>query len=173
MLSPQMNRLPPLPTDLPLWDFHEPDYSIPVPDPRPKPARPRLSVDERRLRRKISNRESARRLRVRKQKHLSDLRSQLDRLMLEKRESMDLLQLALCKHALVHRENERLASEAAVLRQRLWEMAGILKLRQQLNPLPPAAWTCSADDNNNSFACFSEELLALNSLLIALQNQTN
>ncbi|GER33100.1 basic-leucine zipper transcription factor family protein [Striga asiatica] len=150
MFSPQTNHSPLHLTDLPLWNFHEPDNSTPEPDPeRPKPARPRLSVDERRLRRKISNRESARRLRARKLKHLSDLRTQVDRLTLEKRESTDLLQLAVCKHELVRRENERLESEAAALQQRLWEVAGILKLRQKLNPLQFAAWTCS--DDNDSF----------------------
>ncbi|PKA54249.1 Ocs element-binding factor 1 [Apostasia shenzhenica] len=98
------------------------------------------SADERRLRRMISNRESARRSRARKQRHLEDLRCRVGRLRLENRAVAERLAAisGICTSLL--QENQRLQSESATLRQRLSEIHRILFLRpvQLLSSSQPA-----------------------------------
>ncbi|XP_077233478.1 basic leucine zipper 4-like [Tasmannia lanceolata] len=104
--------------------------------------RVQVEPDERKKRRMISNRESARRSRLRKQKHLEDLRNQVNRLRTENREITNRFG-SISQHLhLVRRENDRLLSESAVLRQRLSFFRRILVLRQVqqvygLNPQNP------------------------------------
>ncbi|KAK9107202.1 hypothetical protein Syun_023213 [Stephania yunnanensis] len=76
-------------------------------------------IDERRQRRMISNRESARRSRMRKQKHLDELWSQVVRLRSENRQLIDKLNHASDSHEQVLQENGRLREEASELRQML------------------------------------------------------
>ncbi|KAK1275737.1 Light-inducible protein CPRF2 [Acorus gramineus] len=80
------------------------------------------AADERRLRRMISNRESARRSRMRKQKHLEDLRSQVNRIRSENREIANRVGLLSHHSQLLCLENKRLQSESATLRRRLAEI---------------------------------------------------
>ncbi|XAR65341.1 hypothetical protein NMG60_11009430 [Bertholletia excelsa] len=76
-------------------------------------------IDERKQRRMISNRESARRSRMRKQKHLDELWSQVIRLRTENHNLIDKLnQVSEC-HDRVLQENARLKEEASDLRQML------------------------------------------------------
>ncbi|KAL7141542.1 hypothetical protein ABFS83_08G060400 [Erythranthe nasuta] len=95
-------------------------------------------VDERKRRRMLSNRESARRSRMRKQKHTENLRNQANRLKVGNRELMNRLRLVVHQSQMVRSENEYLMSEAAVLRQRLWDIRQLLLVRhlhqQLLNP---------------------------------------
>lgn len=96
-------------------------------------------LDERKRRRMLSNRESARRSRMRKQKHLENLRNQANRLKLGNREQTNRLRLIVYQTQLFRRENECLRTEAAVLRQRLWDIRQVLvvrQLQQLLNPIP-------------------------------------
>ncbi|KAK8493554.1 hypothetical protein V6N13_099842 [Hibiscus sabdariffa] len=74
-------------------------------------------IDERKQRRMISNRESARRSRMRKQKHLDELWSQVIRLRNENHSLIDKLNHASESHDRVLQENARLKEEAADLRQ--------------------------------------------------------
>ncbi|XP_043715836.1 basic leucine zipper 43-like [Telopea speciosissima] len=76
-------------------------------------------IDERKQRRMISNRESARRSRMRKQKHLDELWSQVMRLRNENRQLIDKLNHVSECHDQVLQENERLREEASDLRQML------------------------------------------------------
>lgn len=76
-------------------------------------------IDERKQRRMISNRESARRSRMRKQKHLDELWSQVVRLRNENHNLMDKLNHATDCHDHVLKENIRLKEEASDLRQML------------------------------------------------------
>ncbi|KAE8705390.1 Basic leucine zipper 43 [Hibiscus syriacus] len=76
-------------------------------------------VDERRQRRMISNRESARRSRMRKQKHLDELWSQVIRLRNENQSLIHKLNHVSECHDLVLQENSRLKEEASDLRQTL------------------------------------------------------
>ncbi|KAI9170263.1 hypothetical protein LWI28_025194 [Acer negundo] len=79
-------------------------------------------IDERKQRRMISNRESARRSRMRKQKHLDELWSQVVRLRTENHNLVDKLNHASECHDRVLQENVRLKEEASDLRQMLTEL---------------------------------------------------
>ncbi|KAK8529106.1 hypothetical protein V6N13_102038 [Hibiscus sabdariffa] len=79
-------------------------------------------IDERKQRRMISNRESARRSRMRKQKHLDELWSQVIRLRNENHSLIDKLNHVSECHDLVLQENARLKEEASDLRQMLTDV---------------------------------------------------
>ncbi|KAH7516177.1 basic leucine zipper 43 [Ziziphus jujuba] len=79
-------------------------------------------IDERRQRRMISNRESARRSRMRKQKHLDELWSQVVRLRTENHSLIDKLNHVSECHDKVVQENARLKEEASDLRQMLTDL---------------------------------------------------
>ncbi|XP_054790069.1 basic leucine zipper 43-like [Prosopis cineraria] len=79
-------------------------------------------IDERRQRRMISNRESARRSRMRKQKHLDELWSQVVRLRNENHNLIDKLNHVSESHDRVLQENARLKEEASDLRQLLADL---------------------------------------------------
>uniref|UniRef100_A0ACD5W9L7 Uncharacterized protein n=1 Tax=Avena sativa TaxID=4498 RepID=A0ACD5W9L7_AVESA len=79
-------------------------------------------IGERRLRRKISNRESARRSRARKQSHLDDVRALAARLRGDRAELAERARAARGQVALVQLANAELRAEADVLKCRL-EMA--------------------------------------------------
>ncbi|KAJ4960258.1 hypothetical protein NE237_020168 [Protea cynaroides] len=76
-------------------------------------------IDERKQRRMISNRESARRSRMRKQKHLDELWSQVMRLRNENRQLIDKLNHVSECHDQVLQENARLREETSDLRRML------------------------------------------------------
>jgi len=98
-------------------------------------------VDERKRRRMISNRESARRSRMRKQKHLENLRNQANRFRVENRELSNRLRFFLYHCRSVQTENNQLRSEYDMLRQKLSEIRQFLVFRQ-LQPLT-SAWPCN------------------------------
>ncbi|CAK9316803.1 unnamed protein product [Citrullus colocynthis] len=79
-------------------------------------------IDERKQRRMISNRESARRSRMRKQKHLDELWSQVLRLRTENHKLIDKLNHVSDSHEKVLLENARLKEEASDLRQMLSDL---------------------------------------------------
>ncbi|KAK6154945.1 hypothetical protein DH2020_009207 [Rehmannia glutinosa] len=79
-------------------------------------------INERKQRRMISNRESARRSRMRKQKHLDELWSQVVWLRNENHQLMDKLNHASERHDRVLQENAQLKEEASELRQMLTNM---------------------------------------------------
>ncbi|KAL4638373.1 hypothetical protein ACB092_03G141500 [Castanea dentata] len=79
-------------------------------------------IDERKQRRMISNRESARRSRMRKQKHLDELWSQVLRLRTENHTLIDKLNRVTESHEQVLQENARLKEEVVDLRQMLTEL---------------------------------------------------
>ncbi|GAB4828986.1 hypothetical protein Ancab_018645 [Ancistrocladus abbreviatus] len=88
-------------------------------------------IDERKQRRMISNRESARRSRMRKQRHLDELWSQVMHLRTENHNLMDKLNHVLECHDRVLQENARLKEEASDLRQ----MITSLQLESPYNAL--------------------------------------
>lgn len=79
-------------------------------------------INERKQRRMISNRESARRSRMRKQKHLDELWSQVVWLRNENHQLMDKLNHVSENHDRVLQENAQLKEEASGLRQMLSDM---------------------------------------------------
>lgn len=79
-------------------------------------------IDERKQRRMISNRESARRSRMRKQRHLDELWSQVHRLRTENHNLMDKISHVCESHDRVAEENARLKGEVSDLRQILTDI---------------------------------------------------
>uniref|UniRef100_A0A2N9HGJ9 BZIP domain-containing protein n=1 Tax=Fagus sylvatica TaxID=28930 RepID=A0A2N9HGJ9_FAGSY len=79
-------------------------------------------IHERKQRRMISNRESARRSRMRKQKHLDELWSQVVWLRNENHQLIDKLNHVSESHDRVVQENAQLKEEASELRQMLTDM---------------------------------------------------
>lgn len=96
------------------------------------------SDDERRRRRMISNRESARRSRMRKQKHLDNLRNQANRLRIENRELSNRIRFILHHLNKVRTDNDRLWSEHYMLQQTLLDLQSLLMLQHQILPTNPA-----------------------------------
>ncbi|XP_011073675.1 basic leucine zipper 4 [Sesamum indicum] len=177
VLFSDSSQFPPFAGGFPPWVSHEPPFLFHPPlqdqEPvssnnsgsetsKPPPAIPNSSsdepnpkplgsiIDERKRRRMISNRESARRSRMRKQKHLENLRTQLNRLRTVNGELTNRVRWVVHQDQLVRRQNEHLRSEAVVLRQRLWDIRQVLlvrQLHQQLNPSP--AWPCNNFTSTN------------------------
>lgn len=110
-----------------------------------EPDRPAPVVDERKRRRMMSNRESARRSRMRKQKHLENLRNQVNRFRVENRELTTRLRFVLYHFQRVRTENLRLRSEYAVLQQKLSDIRQLLLLRQLQQQFSPTAWPCNTE----------------------------
>ncbi|CAL1381234.1 unnamed protein product [Linum trigynum] len=79
-------------------------------------------VDERKQRRMISNRESARRSRMRKQRHLDELWSQVLRLRTDNHSLLDKLNHVTDCHDRALEEIDRLKQEASALRQMLTDL---------------------------------------------------
>ncbi|KAF7830520.1 basic leucine zipper 4-like [Senna tora] len=84
------------------------------------------AVDERKRRRMLSNRESARRSRWRKKRHLENVTNQVNRLKSENRELKSRLALTLHQHLLVSLENAGLRSESVTLLTRLSDLYRVL-----------------------------------------------
>ena len=92
---------------------------------------------ERKLRRMISNRQSARLSRLRKKTHLENLTAQADRLRVQNREMKTRLELVRCQCYVVRRENERLGCESVLLKQRLSDLhRSLLAVHQLQNNRP-------------------------------------
>ncbi|CAL9125737.1 unnamed protein product [Musa acuminata var. zebrina] len=112
-------------------------------DPAPSTAgSAKPSPDEhRQLRRKLSNRESARRCRMRKQRHLEELRAESARLRALNRDMASRVGDLSHRCLLFRRANHRLRVESAALSRRLDELRRLVLLRQVLMVAasPPAA----------------------------------
>ncbi|KAK3231195.1 hypothetical protein Dsin_003076 [Dipteronia sinensis] len=87
------------------------------------------SVDEKKKRRMLSNRESARRSRWRKKRHLENVTEQVKQLKVENRELKNQNSFILNKCHLVWTENERLMSEYVALCARLSHLCQILRAK--------------------------------------------
>ncbi|CAN8283948.1 unnamed protein product [Cochlearia groenlandica] len=142
-----VNQLPDFQTGFTPWDF---DFSSdlfsliqsslePV-IPSPCSGKPKTGSDEtkteitddRKRKRMESNRESAKRSRIRKQRHIENLRDEVNRLGLENRELKNRLRLVMYHIEHICTDNNRLLSEQEILRRRFFETRQILILRQLL-----------------------------------------
>ncbi|MED6126929.1 hypothetical protein PIB30_083230, partial [Stylosanthes scabra] len=108
-------------------------------------------IDERRQRRMISNRESARRSRMRKQKHLDELWSVVVRLRNENHNLIDKLNHVSDAHERVIQENARLKEEVSDLRQMLAEL--------QIATTAATTFSGGRDESSNNNSFNSRELL--------------
>ncbi|CDP01018.1 unnamed protein product [Coffea canephora] len=84
------------------------------------------SVEERKRRRMISNRDSARRSRLRKKKQLEELTNQMNQLKLENTELKNQLCLVSHQYRAVQMDSTRLMAESIDLRQKLANLNQIL-----------------------------------------------
>ncbi|XVF64220.1 hypothetical protein PTKIN_Ptkin09bG0150900 [Pterospermum kingtungense] len=80
------------------------------------------SKEERKQRRMISNRESARRSRWRKKRHLENLTDEVNRLNIENQQLKNPLSLVINQCHVVWLENEQLRSESLALRAKLLDL---------------------------------------------------
>ncbi|KAF8104910.1 hypothetical protein N665_0166s0089 [Sinapis alba] len=87
-------------------------------------------TDERRKKRKLSNRESAKRSRVKKQKHLEDMNIQLNQLKTENGELENQIRYVLHHFQRTETENNRLRLEQRMLHSTLLNIRQVLMLHQ-------------------------------------------
>ncbi|KAJ0253717.1 hypothetical protein HA466_0113570 [Hirschfeldia incana] len=97
-------------------------------------------TDERRKKRKLSNRESAKRSRVKKQKHLEEMNIQLNQLRIESRELENQIRYVLHHFQRTEMENDRLRLEHRMLHDTLLNMRQVLMLHQIDRSLDCATW---------------------------------
>ncbi|XP_010531056.1 PREDICTED: bZIP transcription factor 2-like [Tarenaya hassleriana] len=95
--------------------------SSPVSDGSPSSA-----VDERKRKRMVSNRESARRSRMRKQKHMDDLTAQINQLTNENRQIMTSLDVTSRLYMTIQAENSVLNAQLSELNTRLRSLDDII-----------------------------------------------
>ncbi|KAM0062842.1 putative transcription factor bZIP family [Helianthus debilis subsp. tardiflorus] len=114
---------------------------------------PTSSSDETRNKRKISNRESARRSRMRKQKHLEDVKSQVTRYKMVNHQLMERLRLVNHNGQIVQQENQWLLLELVMLQQKLNHLHILMAEPELDHTLLPSAWPC----NNNVTTVFSDQ----------------
>ncbi|KAJ7944552.1 Basic-leucine zipper transcription factor [Quillaja saponaria] len=107
-----------------------------------EPNRMAFIMEERKRRRMISNRESARRSRMRKQKHLDNLRSQVNRFKMENLELSNRLRFILYHCHRISTENDQLRSDHTMLQQKLSDKNQILVF-QHLQSFS-SAWPCNS-----------------------------
>ncbi|KAI5439498.1 hypothetical protein KIW84_025046, partial [Lathyrus oleraceus] len=109
-------------------------------EPNQKPAsdNSNRNIEDRKKRRMISNRESARRSRMRKQRHLENLRNQLNLFRVENRELKNALQFLMLHCNRLRTENEWLRLERTMLGQKLSNISQSLVFQ----PFS-SAWPCN------------------------------
>lgn len=87
-------------------------------------------ANERKRKRRLSNRESAKRSRIRKQKHVESLWTELNRLKVENQELANRVHAVSNQTRILLSENDRLHAEHAMLRLLLSDMNQMLLLRK-------------------------------------------
>ncbi|CAL9245037.1 unnamed protein product [Arabidopsis halleri] len=99
-------------------------------------------VDERRKKRKLSNRKSAQRSRIKKQKHLEDVRIELNKLEIENGELENRLRYVVYHCQREKMENDSLRLEHRVLHEKLLNLRQALVMRQIQQSSTCASWSC-------------------------------
>lgn len=165
LLFPFFHRRAPPAADMAVLDFAVDESELEFilfPPGQANETPPLLPDEERRLRRMISNRESARRSRMRRRRHLEGLRCDAERLTAQNRGFSDRLEAMSCYSTLLCRDNARLRSESAALRRRLAEASQIYnylrrgRLTWIAHP-PPAPLSSMAAGNDPMLASLTAQ----------------
>lgn len=90
-------------------------------------------MDQRKQRRMLSNRESARRSRMRKQKHLDDLMNQVTQLKAENSQIMTRVNIATQHYAAMEAENSILRTQMMELTERLQSLNSVLHMMEEIS----------------------------------------
>lgn len=93
-------------------------------------------IDERKKRRMLSNRESARRSRMRKQQHLDDLINQAAQLKKENDEIINRVNNTMEIYSKVDSENNILRAQMAELSDRLQSLNSVLRIIEEISGFP-------------------------------------
>ncbi|WOL18427.1 bZIP transcription factor 11-like [Canna indica] len=118
-------------------------------------------MDQKKRRRMISNRESARRSRLRKQKHLDDLMAQVTQLMGEKERLLATVSLTNQECAAVEAENSVLRAQAMELSHRLQSLSEILSFLSNFSNGDGNTSFPNSNSNSWNFTCnMSQPILA-------------
>uniref|UniRef100_A0A7N0TXX8 BZIP domain-containing protein n=1 Tax=Kalanchoe fedtschenkoi TaxID=63787 RepID=A0A7N0TXX8_KALFE len=96
-------------------------------------------MDLRKRKRMQSNRDSARRSRMRKQQHLDDLMAQVNQIRKENHQIMTSISATNQQYVSVEAENSILRAQMCELRQRLQSLNQIIHCINTIAPQPPAA----------------------------------
>ncbi|EOA25285.1 hypothetical protein CARUB_v10018599mg [Capsella rubella] len=113
-------------------------------------------TDERKKKRKLSNRESAKRSREKKQKHLEEMSIQLNQLKTQNQDLTNQLRYVLYHYRRTNTENDRLRLEHRILQDKLLNMRQVLMFRQILERSSTncATWPC---DNNSTVVTVQQD----------------
>lgn len=99
------------------------------------PSSPGSDVDERKRKRKLSNRESARRSRIRKQQHLDELIGQEQQLQEENKKLREMIDGASQLYLNFASENNVLRAQVAELTDRLRSLNSVLQIASEVSGL--------------------------------------
>lgn len=116
-------------------------------------------MDQRKRKRMISNRESARRSRLRKQKHHDDLMAQVNQLRKENHQILTGFNVTIQHYLNVEAENSILRAQAAELSHRLHSLNEIVGFLSAAEEEPAYEMAESAGFINNSWNLFSQPII--------------
>ncbi|KMT09867.1 hypothetical protein BVRB_6g128410 [Beta vulgaris subsp. vulgaris] len=100
------------------------------PSPNRNGSSSKTCIDERKRKRMKSNRESAKRSRMRKQRHLENLRNNANELKIQTRERSNHLRLINQQIQFISIENDRLKTESIILQRKLLQLGQIWQYQQ-------------------------------------------
>ncbi|CAN7126337.1 unnamed protein product [Brassica rapa subsp. narinosa] len=112
-----------------------------------------VTVDERKRKRMLSNRESARRSRMRKQKHVDDLTAQINQLSSDNRQILTSLTVTSELYMKIQAENSVLTAQLAELSTRLESLNEIVDLVTTTNGGGDQIDGCGFDDRTAGINC--------------------
>ncbi|XP_047971105.1 bZIP transcription factor 53-like [Salvia hispanica] len=99
----------------------------------PQPTSPGSDGDERKRKRKLSNRESARRSRIRKQQHLDELIAQEQKLIDDNKKLREMTESTTQLYLNVESNNNVLRAQLAELTDRLRSLNSVLQIASEVN----------------------------------------
>jgi hypothetical protein len=113
-------------------------------------------IDERKKRRMLSNRESARRSRMRKQKHLDELRAQVAHMRGENRQILSSFDILTQRYSQALEENRVLKAQGMELSQQLHQLQQAIAASQSSAAASPFVLNAFHHNNNNNIINIDE-----------------